>query len=327
MNNFCRAITNAQKIAIFSHISPDADALCSSFALKNIIKNNFDDKHVDVFVDGEIGALYEPIVHDEVINPKPYNQYDMAFILDCPNLSRIGKYQELVSNVPQIINIDHHETNSRFGTTNLVVPKLSSTCEMIYLMAKAQNFKLNGTIAKQLYQGIITDTNCFTSLYLSKKTHHVISELMEYSFDHDAIKEYYFKNNSKAKTKLLSKALQSLKFFKGQKVTLMKICNETFERLGASFEDTLGIIDNGININGTEVCAILIEKTPNNIYCSLRSKGNVNVGEIAQNFGGGGSLKLAAFQIIGDIKEIEKNIVDAMCGKLPTQLVEKEMIF
>lgn len=327
MNNFCRAITNAQKIAIFSHISPDADALCSSFALKNIIKNNFDDKHVDVFVDGEIGALYEPIVHDEVINPKPYNHYDMAFILDCPNLSRIGKYQEIVSNIPQIINIDHHETNSKFGTTNLIVPKLSSTCETIYLIAKAQNFNLNGTIAKQLYQGIITDTNCFTSLYLSKKTHQVISELMEYNFDHDAIKKYYFKNNSKAKTKLLSKALQSLKFFKGQKVTLMKICNETFDKLGASFEDTLGIIDNGININGTEVCAILIEKTPNNIYCSLRSKGNVNVGEIAQNFGGGGSLKLAAFQIIGDIKEIEKNIVNAMCGKLPTQSAEKEVIF
>mgnify|MGYP001110774503 CR=1 FL=1 len=49
-------LDKATKIAIVSHINPDADALCSSLALKNIIKNNYDYKYVDVFVDGEIGS-------------------------------------------------------------------------------------------------------------------------------------------------------------------------------------------------------------------------------------------------------------------------------
>ena len=327
MNKFYEALSNAKKIAIFSHISPDADALCSAFALKNIIKNNFDYKYVDVFIDGEIGELYSPILRDEVINPKPYTSYDMAFVLDCPNLARVGKYQDLVSSVPEIINIDHHETNNKFGTTNFIVPKASSTCELIYLIAKANNFELNNLIAKELYQGIITDTNCFTSLSLSKRTHQVISEIMGYKFDHEMIKEYYFKNNSKAKTKLLSKALQSMKFYKGEKLTTMKICNQLFSKLDASFEDTLGIIDNGININGTSVSAILIEKSPNYIYCSLRSKGEVNVGEIAKQFGGGGSLNLAAFQTTGDIREIEKKLVDEISLKLPDVAEEKEIIF
>lgn len=326
MNKFHEALTNAKKIAIFSHISPDADALCSAFALKNIIKNNFDYKYVDVFIDGEIAELYNPILRDEVINPKPYNSYDLVFVLDCPNLNRIGANASLAKNAGYIINVDHHETNNKFGNLNFV-GKASSTCEIIYLIAKAQNYELNNLIAKELYQGIITDTNCFTSLAISKKTHQVVSDLMTYKFDYDAIKEYYFKNNSIAKTKLLSTALRSMKFYNGERFTTMKICNECFSKFGASFEDTLGIIDNGINISGTEVCAILIEKEPNFIHCSLRGKGEINVGEIAKEFGGGGGLKLAAFQQNGDIREIEKNVVKKISSLFPQKVKEKEMIF
>ena len=325
--HFNEALKSAKKIAIFSHISPDADALCSSFALKNIIKNNFDYKYVDVFIDGDIGELYAPILRDEVINPKPYINYDVAFVLDCPNTKRTGRFDNMIQGIGEVINIDHHETNEKFGTINLVVPKLSSTCEIVYLVAKAQGYELNNVIAKELYQGIITDTNCFTSLSISKKTHQVVSELLGYKFDHEAIKEYYFKNNSKTKTKLLSKALQSMKFYNNSKFTTMKICNKIFGELNASFEDTLGIIDNGININGTEVSAILIEKKPGFIYCSLRSKGAINVGEIAKKFNGGGGQKLAAFQATGDIKEIEKKLAETVLEILPYSEEEKEIIF
>lgn len=326
-NKINTLINNSKKIAIFSHIAPDADALCSAFALKNIIQNNFDFKYVDVFIDGEIGELYDPILRDEVVNPKPYSSYDIAFVLDCPTIQRVGKFGEMLSLIPSIVNIDHHETNNKFGSINIVSNKVSSTCEIIYLFAKSQGYELNNLIAKELYQGIITDTNCFTSLSLTKRTHQVLSELMEFKFNADMIKEYYFKNNSIAKTKLLSKALQSMKFYGGDKMTTMKICNEIYKKLDASFEDTLGIIDNGININGTEISVILIEKEPNYIYCSLRSKGSVNVGEIAKMFNGGGSVNLAAFQINGDIKEIEKQIVEAVLPNLTEISEEKDFLF
>ena len=325
--NFKEILGSAKKIAIFSHVSPDADALCSSFALKNIIKNNYDNKYVDVFIDGEIGKLYNPVLRDEVINPKPYESYDLAIVLDCPNIGRIGAYKEIAEKAPIILNIDHHETNEKFGTYNFVSSRVSSTCELVYLMAKAQNFELNNLIAKELYQGIITDTNCFTSLSISKVTHKVVSELMNYKFDYDAIKEYYFKNNSMAKTKLLSKALQSMKFYNNQRFTTMKISNETFNKVGATFEDTLGIIDNGINMSGAEISAILIEKEPGFIYCSLRGKGSTNVGEIAKKFNGGGSEKLAAFQVHGDIKAVEKALAEVVLSIMPEQKEEDEIVF
>lgn len=317
MNKLVEQISNAKKIAIFSHIAPDADALCSSLALKNLLRNNFDYKYIDVFNAGPVGDLYAPILRDEAINPTPYSSYDLAFVMDCANLARIGDYKEIIKDIPVIINIDHHETNNKFGAQNYVASKASSTSEILYLIAKANGWQINNVIAKQLYQGIITDTNCFTSLSINKRTFQAISDLLTYKFDSDAIKEYYFKNNSVAKTKLISKALSSLKFYKGEKFTTMKIPFESFEKFGANFEDTLGIIDNGINICGTEVSAILVEKEIGKIHVSLRSKGQIDVGEIAKQFNGGGSLKLAAYQTTGDIKEAEKdlcNVVNPLLG-------------
>lgn len=310
-------IQNAKKIAIFSHVNPDADALCSACAFKNIIRNNFVFKGIDVFVDGEIGELYDPILRNEVVNPLPYSSYDLAIVLDCPNPSRVGKYEELLSSIPFTINIDHHSTNTRFGNINYVSNKVSSTCELLYLISKnICNFELNNVIAKELYQGIITDTNCFTSLSLTKLSHKVLNELLEYKFDADVIKEYYFKNNTQEKTKLLAKSLSGIKYYQDGTVAVMKIPYEDFLKCNATFEDTLGIVDSGAAINGVKVCAILIEKMPQKIYVSLRGKGEINVGEIAKHFNGGGNETTAAFQYEGEMRELEKSFSTYLKGEV-----------
>lgn len=323
-------IKNSKNIAIFSHIEPDADALCSAFAMKNILQLNIQPKkkqNIDVFIDGAIGKLYDPIFKEEKLSTKVRTKYDVVFVLDCPYTQRTGRFDTIVNKSPIIINIDHHETNTMFGTQNYVDKKASSTCEILYSLIKKFKLKINDLIAKELYQGIITDTNCFASVYCTKKTHRYISELMNFNFDSSKVKEYYFRNNSRAKTKLLSKALQSMKFYNDDRLTTMKINNEIYSKVCASFQDTLGIIDNGINIHGIEVGAILIETFHGHIYCSLRSKGNINVGDIADKFGGGGSIKLAAFQIDGDIKEIEQKLVATISPLLHELEDDKEIIF
>jgi len=312
-----RLIENANSIAIFSHVTPDADALCSSFALKNIINNNFDLKSVDVFVDGEIGELYKPILRNEVINPQPLENYDLAFVLDCPNLQRIGKYIEMAQNIPNVINIDHHNTNSKFGTLNYIANFVSSTCEIIYLIAKGQNFEINNEIAKELYQGIITDTNCFTSMTMTPRTQSVVSELTKYKFDANKIENHYFKHNSTIKSNLFRIAIQSMNFLDNGNFVTMKISFDDINKVGATFEDTLGIIDNIMNIISSNVGTIIIEKAPNYSHCSLRSKNQLNVGEIATMFDGGGNEKQAAFQKYGKMEEIEEILIQTILPRLP----------
>lgn len=323
-NQFSKKIEDASRIAIFSHINPDADALCSSIALKNMLENTFPDKEVDVFTSGEIGELYSHIIDRVPINISRGN-YDLAFVLDCPNLQRCGTWEELASQIPNIINIDHHETNDKFGSLNIVSNTVSSTCELIYRIAKAQKFIIDSNDASLMYQGIITDTNNFMSKSITELTHKAVSDLLGYDFDVEEVKNHYFNNNSKAKDRLLIRALLSLRFYNNGTFTTMKIDNESFAQLGATFDDTLGIIDNGMNISQSKVSAILIEKEPNYIHCSLRSLGDVNVGEIAQLFNGGGSKTVAAFQINGEMKEVEQHLVTAISPKLPSPECENSI--
>lgn len=312
-SKFLQTISNAQKIAIFSHINPDADALCSAFALRNIIKNNFDYIFVDVFIDGTLSDLYDPILRNEVLNPIPYSHYDLAIVLDCPTIERIGKFSDLYSKINQSINIDHHATNTRFANViNYTTSRVSSTCELLYLIAKKEGLELNNTIAKELYQGIITDTNCFTSASLTGLSHRVLNELLKFKFNAELIKKYYFKNNTLAKMKLQASAIKAIKTYNKNSIAIMKIPYSEFEKNNATFEDTLGIVDNGIAIEGIQICALLIEKEPGKIYVSLRGKGDVDVCEIAKEFNGGGSEEVAAFQYEGDLKELEKNLVAFM---------------
>lgn len=84
----------------------------------------------------------------------------------------------------------------------------------------------------------------------------------------------------------------------------MEIPFEEFEKCNATFEDTLGIVDQGVNIDGVKLAALFIEKEPGHVYVSLRGKGEVAVGEIAKRFNGGGNETQAAFQYSGQIKEI-----------------------
>ena len=115
--------------------------------------------------------------------------------------------------------------------------------------------------------------------------------------------------------------------YKGAKFITMKIPYKTFEETGATFDDTLGIADNGINIGEAEASAILIEAEPNKIHVSLRSKGNVNVGEIAKALGGGGSVSVAAYQQKGELKEVEKQLAATVIPYLNEDKEKEEIIF
>ena len=302
------SIKNAEKILIVTHTGPDGDAVGSAFGFKRLIMNNFDDKFVDVCADGDISSLYSPMLRDNVINPtEMFEKYDLAIVLDCPNLARTGKFKETVESAPQIINIDHHGTNERFGSINYATSKMSSTCEFLYFLAKRFGLEMDKDIAKLLYQGILTDTNCFTANTVTANTHHALSELLGYKFDANLIKEYYFNNQSLNKTKLEAKVLNSVKLYKHNSVAVMKIPYSDIEKYNLSFEDTMGIVDKGTSIEGVGMSIILIEAGPGYVYVSLRGKGSeVDVSKFAQEFGGGGSNTIAAFQYHGELKDIEQ---------------------
>lgn len=321
-------LDSSKKIAIFSHTAPDADAICSSLALKEMIEATYklEKKKVDIFIDmGEgVPALYEPIVGNTPIGVARVKHYDLAIALDCPQTNRFLKYESYFKNASRTVNIDHHESNTNFADFNYVVKRASSTGEILHQFAKKLNLEVPISAYKHIFTCILTDTVCFTQTNMSTLTYKILAELSSMNFNQEEVKDYFFKNNTKAKVFLLQKALSSIRFYEDDKIALMKLSQKDFEKFEATREDTLGIVEHANNIEGVMMAGIIIENEPNKFYVSLRGKGEVKVSEVAANFGGGGHSSMAAFPYEGELKELQTSLTQKMIESIKAFEAKKE---
>lgn len=311
---FNELISNSKTIAVVSHIDPDADAIASSLAFKKWVEQNYMDTKVDLFFSGEIGELYSPLLANETYNTQEKNSYDLAVVLDCPTIERTGN-EHIIQKSSKIMKIDHHENQEDFGDYRVVAPICASTGEVLFLIFNSTYPITDKKIAELVYHSIVTDTNCFKSFSLSKRTYGVLNKIEEFGIDTLSIKNHYFGNLSQSKRTLLKKAFRSMRFECDDRISIMKITKEDLENANADFTDTLGIVENGLRIHGVDIAIIIIEKSEQEYYISLRSKNDeVNIGNIAQNFGGGGKQNMAAFQCSPEeIDEAIENLI-LECG-------------
>ena len=314
-------INDSTKIAIFCHTMPDADALCSSVALKKLIKLNQTDgqnpKIIDILVDSnieDISDVNKAIINGIEINNQHYKRYDLAIAVDCASLSRLGKYSQVFKKAKTNVQIDHHSTNDNFAKNNIVLPRASSTCEVLYTLAKLKKLNMNDDICKLIYSGIITDTANLTQGMITVNTHKIIAEMIDRKINLTALNEHFFKNNTKSKAFLLKQALDSLTFYAGDRIAFMKLTKQDLSECDATMDDTLGIVNHGIEIKGVEISIIAIKQEDNSYYVSLRSKQDINVGIIAQELGGGGHGQIAAFTYSGSLTDMKDELIK-VCKK------------
>ena len=76
--------------------------------------------------------------------------------------------------------------------------------------------------------------------------------------------------------------------------------------------DTSDIISIGLSIKGVEV-ALLLKEVDEGVKASLRSKNNVDVRKVAENFGGGGHVKAAGvMQRAVTLKVAKENLLKVL---------------
>lgn len=338
-----REIISAQSIAIIGHVLPDGDAICSALALRNIIKNNcytFKDgvgkkKRVDVFFDcerlPESLELFTKKTSEYVNVAKRPMRYDLVICLDCNNISRLGKFQEVFDKAKNSINIDHHHDNTNFANLNIVVPNLSATSEIIYVifntkLKKLYPYEISDYALLQIYAGILTDTNNLQNNADNPSTVKCLSDIVsKIGVKHIAkIKEYLFQNQSKAKTilKAFSHDKRFRKYYLDDAICTIKLNYKIFAKAGAEISDAEGIVDAALNMQGVKISILILEKNKGEFFVKLRGK-DVDVSAIAAKFGGGGHEHMAGFSFKGNINSIKYELLNqceeaVLKNELPT---------
>ncbi len=308
-------IKGLKSALIFSHNRPDGDTIGSATALRNALISL--GINADIVCECAIPEKFNFIdgVEYYLTPDKVTKNYDGFIAVDCSTPTMFGGAYNLFSKSKNTFNIDHHISNTKYAKYNYVCDNASNS-ENVYELIKELKVDITEDIANSLLLGIVTDTGNFAHSNTTDKTLTCAAELMKKDANLNYIVYKMFKDQSKERAKLFSKVMSKMGFFLEDKVAVIEISKSDILEAGASENMTEGFIDFPMSISGVEVAISLLEVADKRYKISLRSKGKVNVNEIASLYGGGGHI-LASGAMLGGYKE---DIIDKLVYNVSQRL-------
>lgn len=299
------SIKNSLSVCIIGHIDPDADALSSMTVLKDFLTTNFNIPVVDLFAQtNEIQENCKKILNGHSINQNE-KIYDIAIAVDSPNIDRLGIYSKLFLKAKTTYVIDHHDTNTKFAIYN-IVEKRASTSEILFELLEKLNYNFSKSNYANIYAGIITDTNNFTTTNITSGTFAVASKIVD-KIDYINVYNNHFSNMSKSSMNLLARAINNSIILNNNKILITYLDKKDFKKANANVNNTTGIINKISTLSGN-ILSCLIYSKDDEYYVSMRAKNGYNVANIAKKFNGGGHIGASGFLIKSNIKNIIKII-------------------
>ena len=305
-------IREHKTFCIVGHIRPDGDCIGSQLGLALALRN--EGKKVTVWNQDTIPLKYKFLVGDGLIEkPKRGEKFDCVIATDCASFERLGKAGDCIGRRKIFINIDHHESNTRYADVNWVSPREPSTGELIYRLMKVARWPITKPIADLLFTAISTDTGSFQYATTRPGTFHAGAELVTRGANLAKICDEVYQSYPLSRAKLLKHVYSKFRLSPDEKIAWLWLKKKDFTRTGAESDDTEGLIDHLRAIEPVVVACVFEELEPELTRISLRSKTpQVNVSEICGQFGGGGHPAAAGARIPGKPLAMQRRVIAAV---------------
>jgi phosphoesterase RecJ-like protein len=314
-------LRSRERFLLTAHEGPDGDALGSLLGMHQLLTQLGKDSVMFLAAkEFPLPIEYRFLPLEEVFHEPPADMADRTVIfLDCGNVDRMP-VDFLTAGNHDVINIDHHHDNTRFGDFNLVDVGASCTAEIVYDLAQLMGATLTAEMASALYVGLITDTGNFMYENTNAHTHRVAAELIDAGVDVDDTYRRLYEHVPIEKLRLVARALDSIQRHCDNRLAISYISNADYAATGAGEEMTEGVIDFLRSLEGTKVAAVVRDLGSRGRVArkvSLRSSdGQVDVSAVARKHGGGGHKRAAGFSTDLELDEL----VEFICGEVVLQL-------
>jgi bifunctional oligoribonuclease and PAP phosphatase NrnA len=293
------ALSRNDRFLLITHENPDGDALGSILATKLILDALGKDSVMYLSGQAPLPAEYKFMRLDELRRSLPDDVAGrVLFALDCANESRLGEGQAALESAAQVLNLDHHHDNTRFGTVNVVLADASSTGEIVRDLARELGVDLTPELAEPLYVALVTDTGRFQYANTTPKALRLAAELVEAGANVHRVFQSVYETVQLAKLKLLARALDRAQVYEGGGLVVSYLLRTDFGEVGAAEPYSEGIIDFLRAVEGAEMAALIREPPAPGRPArrvSLRSSSDeLDVSAIARASGDGGGHRQAA---------------------------------
>lgn len=311
-------LRSARKIVITCHVDPDGDSVAGMLAASSSLRLARWD--VRAISPGPVPSSYR-FLPDwesvEVYSPERLEspegaatkerllEADVILCLDCSDLSRLGalytQNRSKFESVP-VVNIDHHPTNSFFGTVNVVDPSAAAVCEQLAVLMEQEDLPVGEDIATALLVGIVTDTLGFRTPSTSARTLRVAATLMERGASLSRISERIFNTRSPRTLSLWGRVLSRTRVEEG--LVWADITSEMLAECGATLEDADTLVDFIAGVPQTSG-AFLFSEQGGKVRVSMRTSGRLDAAALAKSFGGGGHARAAGCTLEGSMSQVQ----------------------
>ncbi|MBO5929691.1 MAG: bifunctional oligoribonuclease/PAP phosphatase NrnA [Clostridia bacterium] len=313
MVKVAKALKRAKKIAIFTHLNPDGDALGSSFAMKYVLESI--GKQADVYLEQEMPEKFLYLGSDYiVVGPETTCTADTALVLDCADFQRLGTLEQMCKKIPTVVCVDHHYSGEAFGKFYYNDADSAATAQIVYHLSRKLTKNIPQKACIAMYTGISTDTGHFKFSSVTADTFFVASKLLESGINHRKITEILYDTVKYEKPIFIGKAAEQIEFFADGRVAMLKCPKAFLAEYGLSYDDVEELPNLPLKVEGVKIAVLVKDKDETSKRVSLRGRDILDLSRIAGAFGGGGHKNAAAFVIDED--------VDATLEKLIQMIIE-----
>lgn len=283
-------IEEAESISILSHLNPDPDALGTALGIYACIKQD-KRKKIEIVNGSKVLPKYLDFLpgYGKIKHQMEYSN-SLIIACDCGSVDRLG----FDLSGRDIINIDHHKSNTNYGSINVVVKEHVSSSQVAYEVFK-DFCNIEQDVATCFYTALLSDTRYFTTSNMNKEVFQLAYDLVDAGAKPEVVSFNLTQRRPLSSLRILERALESLTLYGDAKIAILSITKQDILSTGATMPDVEGIVDYVRSLATVEVAVFAME-LEDDIKFSLRSK-KIDLTEIAMHFKGGGHSHAAGFTI------------------------------
>ena len=301
------AVRQRHRFVVSSHARPDGDSIGSQLAFAYAVQALGKEVTVVNRDAAPPPLMTFPGVRSIKLAEEVSGDYDAAVIMECGDLARPG-----VSGLDRyfVINIDHHPGNTEYGAINWFDESAAACGEMVFDLVKALGVPLSLEIATHVYLAILTDTGSFHYSSISPRTFDICRQLLEAGVDPVGVARSVYDSNNMGRLKLFGAVLSAMQIDPSGRIAIVYLDHDMARAAGGTYEDTEGLINLPLTVKEIQSVVFFKQTEGDDYRVSMRSKGEIDIGAVAKEFGGGGHKNAAGCSVSGPIDQLQKVFLD-----------------
>jgi phosphoesterase RecJ-like protein len=314
-DEFARAVALLQaaaRITAIGHVRPDGDTVGSLLALTLGLEEP-GKQVIPILADG-VPERFRFLAGAERVERDLPGDKGLLVTIDCSDLERTGFSLQSLGRPPDL-NIDHHPTNKQYAACNLVDVRASATAEILYRLAP-DILSITESVAASLLVGIITDTIGFRTASVTPDTLRVAAELVEQGAALPALYQQSLVQKSFSAARYWGMGLSKLE--RDGDIVWATLTLDDKQRSGYEGLDDADLVNLLTTIEEARIVLLFVEQPEGRVKVSWRSRGEQDVSQLAEWFGGGGHEPAAGAMIEGGLEEVKARVLAATREHLPS---------